>query len=115
GAKYAQRMSRSEQTGLADEFAPILAGPGASDYERYLRTDELLALQKTPEERAHHDELLFQTVHQSSELWLKLAWNEVEEATGHLRAGEIAPALRLLRRTILCLKLATDQLDMLEL
>ena len=72
---------REEQTGLADEFAPILAGPGASDYERYLRTDELLALQKTPDERAHHDELLFQTVHQSSELWLKLAGEEMELAT----------------------------------
>ena len=86
GAKYAQRMSREEQTGLADEFAPILAGPGASDYERYLRTDELLALQKTPEERAHHDELLFQTVHQSSELWLKLAGEEMELATDAPRA-----------------------------
>jgi len=107
-------VSRNEQSGLADEFAPILPGPGGSDYERYLRTDELLSLQKTEEERAHHDELLFQTVHQSSELWLKLAWSEVETATERLRAGEIAPALRLLRRTILCLRLATEQLDMLE-
>ena len=107
-------MSRRDQTGLADELAPILDGPGASDYERYLRTDELLALQKPEEERAHHDELLFQTVHQSSELWLKLAWNEVEKATEHVRAGEIAPALRLLRRSHLCLKLVTEQLDMLE-
>ena len=55
------------------ELKPILPGPGASDYERYLRTDELLALQKTPEEMVHRDERLFQTVHQSSELWLKLA------------------------------------------
>jgi tryptophan 2,3-dioxygenase len=108
-------VSRQEQTGLEDEFAPVLPGPGASDYERYLRTDELLALQKTAEERAHHDELLFQTVHQSSELWLKLAWNEVELATGHLRLGEIASALRLLRRANLALRLITDQLDMLEL
>jgi tryptophan 2,3-dioxygenase len=108
-------MSRDEQTGLADEFAPILPGPGESDYERYLRTDELLALQKTEEERSHHDELLFQTVHQSSELWLKLAWSEVEQATVHLRAGEVPPALRLLRRSCLCLKLITEQLDMLEL
>ncbi len=108
-------MSREEQTGLADEFVPILAGPGASDYERYLRTDELLALQKTPEERAHHDELLFQTVHQSSELWLKLAGEEMELATTHLGAGEIAPALRLLRRSILCFRLVTQALDMLEL
>ena len=65
-----------------DFSEPILPGKGASDYERYLRTDELLALQKTPEERAHPDELLFQTVHQSSELWLKLATSEVARATG---------------------------------
>jgi tryptophan 2,3-dioxygenase len=106
-------MSRREQTGLADEFEPVLPGPGASDYERYLRTDELLSLQKAPEERAHHDELLFQTTHQSSELWLKLAAEEVEVATEHLMRGEVAPALRLLGRAILCLKLVTDALEML--
>ncbi len=93
---------------------PILPGSAASDYERYLLTDELLALQKPEQERAHHDELLFQVVHQSSELWLKLAWNEVELATEHLERGEIAPALRLLRRSCLCLKLITEQLEMLE-
>jgi tryptophan 2,3-dioxygenase len=101
-------------TQVEDEFAPILPGKGASDYERYLRTDELLALQKTAEERIHHDELLFQTVHQSSELWLKLAWNEAEAATEHLRQREIPPALRLLRRAALCLQFITRQLDMLE-
>ena len=107
-------VSRKELTGLEDEFAPVLPGAGASDYERYLRTDELLALQKTPDEQAHRDELLFQVTHQSSELWLKLAWNEAEAAVERLRAGEIPPALRLLRRSSLCLKLITDQLDMLE-
>jgi tryptophan 2,3-dioxygenase len=69
-------------SGVEEDYSqPILPGKGASDYERYLRTDELLALQKTPEEMSHHDELLFQTVHQSSELWLKLACFEVETAT----------------------------------
>ena len=114
-AKYAQAVSREEQTGLEDELKPILPGAGASDYERYLRTDELLALQKPVEERAHHDELLFQVVHQSSELWLKLAWNEIEAGTEHLRAGEIPSTLRMLRRSVLSLKLSTGQLDMLEL
>jgi tryptophan 2,3-dioxygenase len=98
-----------------EDFAePVLPGKGASDYERYLRTDELLALQKTPDERAHPDELLFQTVHQSSELWLKLASSEVERATGHVREGDVAAALRLLRRSSLCLEFITRQLDMLE-
>src|SRR5918999_1435911 len=97
-----------------DDYAPILPGPGASDYERYLRTDELLALQKPAEERAHHDELLFQTVHQTSEIWLQLAWNEAELATRHLQAGELAPAIRLLRRSADCMKLVHAALDMLE-
>jgi tryptophan 2,3-dioxygenase len=101
-------------TETEDYTQPVLPGKGGSDYERYLRTDELLLLQKKPDERAHHDELLFQTVHQSSELWLQLAWNEVEEATKHLQAGEIPPALRLLRRANLCLQLIHAQLDMLE-
>ena len=97
-----------------DFSEPILAGEGESDYERYLNTDALLRLQKTADEWVHRDELLFQTVHQSSELWLKLAWNDVEAATAHLGDGEIAPALRLLRRSALCLRYATTQLDMLE-
>jgi tryptophan 2,3-dioxygenase len=102
-------------SGVEEDYSqPILPGPGASDYERYLRTDELLALQKTPEEAVHHDELLFQTVHQSSELWLKLAWSEVETATQHLRDHEPAAALRLLRRASDCMKIATQVLDMLE-
>ena len=108
-------MSREEQTGLENEFAPVLHGPGGSDYERYLRTDELLSLQKGPAEWGFRDELLFQVVHQSSELWLKLAATEVEQATAHLTDGEISPALRLIQRSILCLKLVTEQLDMLEL
>jgi tryptophan 2,3-dioxygenase len=97
-----------------DMRAPVLPGAGASDYERYLRTDELLALQKTPDERAHHDELLFQTVHQSSELWLKLATSEVEEAAAQLERDELAPAIRLLRRAVLCIRYITDQLEMLN-
>jgi tryptophan 2,3-dioxygenase len=97
-----------------EDYSPILPGEGESDYERYLRTDALLELQKTPDEQVHRDELLFQTVHQSSELWLKLASNEVETATGHLRVKEVAPALRLLRRASLCMQFITAQLDMLE-
>jgi tryptophan 2,3-dioxygenase len=93
---------------------PILPGEGASDYERYLRTDELLSLQKTPDEWIHRDELLFQTVHQSSELWLKLAVTEVEEATRLIGIDDHWAAIRLLRRAIDCLRIVTGALDMLE-
>lgn len=79
-------------------LSPILPGPGATDYERYLRTDELLSLQRRPEEMAHRDELLFQTIHQASELWLKLACFEVDAATAALDQNETWAAVRFLRR-----------------
>ncbi len=99
----------------ADEFQPILDGPGASDYERYLRTDELLALQKGPDEWVHRDELLFQTVHQSSELWLKHATAEVEEATRLIEVREVNAALRLLFRANHSMRYVISFLEHLEL
>jgi len=97
-----------------DYATPVLPGDGASDYERYLRTDELLALQKTPQEWVHRDELLFQTVHQSSELWLKFASSEVEEAARRFDADESWAAIRLLRRAVMALGYVTSSLEMLE-
>src|SRR6201747_2957435 len=92
------------------DLQPILPGPGASDYERYLRTDELLALQKTPEQMEHRDELLFQTVHQSSELWLKLAVFETDEAIAQIGEGELALAIRLLGRANHAVTMVTEAL-----
>ena len=71
---------------MSDLHRPILPGEAATDYERYLRTDELLALQKPVDVMAHRDELLFQIIHQTSELWLKLASVEVETASERLDA-----------------------------
>ena len=109
-ANYARAMEPESE----DYSQPILEGQGASDYERYLRTDELLALQKTPAEQVDRDELLFQTVHQASELWLKLAWTEVEEATRLIEQRALEPAERLLRRAHGCLDYVIGQLEMLE-
>jgi tryptophan 2,3-dioxygenase len=86
---------------------PVLPGTAKTDYERYLRTDELLSLQKEPGDMRHRDELLFQTIHQASELWLKLACVEVEEAIGLLDRDEIWSAVRLLRR-------GSDSLDLVQ-
>jgi tryptophan 2,3-dioxygenase len=107
-------LPRMASKATEDFSQPVLEGKGGSDYERYLRTDELLALQKTPEEAAHRDELLFQTVHQSSELWLKLAWTEAEEATKLLQERDLGGAIRLLRRSVECMRIVLSLLDMLE-
>jgi tryptophan 2,3-dioxygenase len=99
---------------MTDLSKPILPGAAATDYERYLRTDELLALQKRDDEVVHHDEHLFQAVHQASELWLKLACGEIGAATRLIAADRAAAAVRLLRRANACMPLLVDQLHMLE-
>lgn len=92
----------------------ILAGPSASDYENYIRTDELLALQPEPDTWKHPDELLFTVVHQSSELWLKLGISEGRRAIGLVDDGSYLAAARFLARTKESIDLTTDQLSMLE-
>ena len=87
---------------MDDLRKPILPGKGASDYERYLRTDELLSLQKRPEEFLHPDEMTFQVVHQASELLLKgIAWelgraheSSSRRATSRTPRGCCAAAIR---------------------
>jgi tryptophan 2,3-dioxygenase len=93
---------------------PVLPGDGVNDYARYMRTDALLALQRRPEEMVHRDELLFQTVHQTTELWLKHACFEVTAAGAAIRDGALDTASRLLGRAALGLVLVSDQLDMLH-
>ncbi len=69
-------------------------GEGKTDYEKYLRTSELLSLQKTNDEAASPDELLFQVVHQSSELWMKLLLNELERAITFINNDDLWNATR---------------------
>jgi tryptophan 2,3-dioxygenase len=107
-------MAAHEAPETEDYSQPILPGGAGSDYERYLSTDELLSLQKSEDEWVHRDELLFQVTHQSSELWLKLSWKDAEEAARLIEEGDLRGALRLLKRSSLCIRFLTPQLEMLE-
>ena len=99
---------------MEDLRKPILPGKGASDYERYLRTDDLLSLQKRPEEFLHPDELTFQVVHQASELLMKgTAW-ELDRARAHISDGDFSNAARLLRRGNYILEYPISVLHVLE-
>jgi tryptophan 2,3-dioxygenase len=93
---------------------PVLPGSSSTDYERYLRTDELLALQKPVDAMVHRDELLFQTIHQASELWLKLACFEIEGAIERIDRDETWAAVRLLRRAVAALDRVSADTGMLE-
>src|SRR4030081_268612 len=98
-----------------DEFTkPILPGKGATDYERYLRTDELLALQKPPEELLHKDEMTFLVVHQSSELLMKGAAFELGRALEALERADYGNTGRLIRRAISLLEPTIGLLHILE-
>lgn len=85
-----------------------------TDYENYIRTDELLALQKPKGARVHPDEILFQAIHQTLELWFKVALSDVDEIVTALGAGKLLRAGQLLRRISLILNVVTEQLAVLE-
>src|SRR5580698_9815050 len=99
---------------MDDLKKPILPGKGNSDYERYLRTDELLSLQKTDDELLHPDKMTFQVVHQSSEVLLKGIAFELARARTYIEAGDYANACRLIRRANQMLDYPISMLHVLE-
>jgi tryptophan 2,3-dioxygenase len=101
-------------TNSEDLRKPILPGKGTSDYERYLRTDELLTLQKAPEQLSHPDEMTFQVVHQSSELLMKGAAFELERALRHIEEEDFLNAARLIRRANIEIDYPVHMLHVLE-
>jgi tryptophan 2,3-dioxygenase len=99
---------------MDDLRKPILPGKGASDYERYLRTDELLSLQKNVAEFLHPDEMTFQVVHQASELLMKgVAW-ELDRARALIADGDFFNSAQLLRRANHMLEYPISMLHELE-
>lgn len=87
---------------------------GLTTYERYLRTDELLSLQKPEDKLAHHDELQFQVAHQVFELWWKEAAFELRTVRTLLQQYNVLEATRLLQRVIRIQHLMLENLHMLE-
>jgi tryptophan 2,3-dioxygenase len=89
-------------------------GPRESEYEKYIRTTPLLALQKPAEALVCHDELAFQIVHQVEELWMKLALHEVAHAVGLIGADRLAEAHATLARACTLVDLMSAQFKVLE-
>ncbi|MDX6748847.1 tryptophan 2,3-dioxygenase family protein [Geminicoccaceae bacterium 1502E] len=70
----------------------------ARTYGGYLALPELLACQRPVSQS--HDELLFITIHQTSELWLKLMIHELCAARERIRAGDLGPCFKMLARVV---------------
>jgi tryptophan 2,3-dioxygenase len=75
-----------------------------TDYERYIRTEELLRLQKSSDQLACEDELTFQTIHQIAELHFKLVLQYLAIAKRHMGMNEVAVTISQLRRVNLHIK-----------
>jgi tryptophan 2,3-dioxygenase len=68
----------------------------AMSYGDYLQLDAILAAQKPLSDK--HDELLFIVIHQTTELWMKLALHELRLARAEIRAEHLPPAFKALAR-----------------
>lgn len=88
--------------------------PDDTEYERYLKTAELLSLHKAPEQRSHPDELLFQSVHQVEELWMKSMIHELGEVVLACDAERLDDARRALTRVGAFGELLERQLKLFE-
>ncbi|GJM19606.1 MAG: tryptophan 2,3-dioxygenase [Phycisphaeraceae bacterium] len=71
---------------------------GDMSYAGYLGLDKLLDAQHPRSNPAHHDELLFIIIHQTTELWFKLIIHELRAAVAHVRDDELEPAFKVLAR-----------------
>ena len=65
-------------------------------YRSYLRLPELLSTQSPLSDA--HDELLFISIHQASEIWMKLCLHELRQARRNIQADILAPALKMMAR-----------------
>lgn len=85
-----------------------------TDYEKYIRTAELLALQKAPDALSCHDELQFQVVHQAHELYMKLIEHELRFACSLLNDGDPARAITTLKRVATVQRVLLHSVDLLD-
>jgi tryptophan 2,3-dioxygenase len=83
-------------------------------YNKYLRVPELIELQTCLSSPAHHDELLFITVHQAYELWFKQILHEIDAAITLMKEDRANEASQALRRIVEIEKLLIAQIHILE-
>ncbi len=97
-----------------DYSKSILNGNGGNDYEKYMGIPILLSLQKDESSMLHRFEMLFQIIHQSTELWLKLNNFELDGALLSLKHNRIQESVAYLNRASECINILINQLDILK-
>ena len=83
-------------------------------YNKYLRVPDLIGLQQCLSDPAHHDELLFITIHQAYELWFKQILHELDATIAFINEDQLTSAARVLQRVVEIEKLLIQQIHILE-
>ncbi len=83
-------------------------------YNTYLRVRDLIGLQECLSDPAHHDELLFITIHQAYELWFKQILHEIDAAVVSMNEDRAFAATRALARVVEIEKLLVTQIHIIE-
>jgi tryptophan 2,3-dioxygenase len=96
-----------------ERFYVCMHGEGRSDYETYLDTSRLLSCQKGFHELVNADELQFQIVHQSAELWMKLVAYTLLDIDEHMARRATNRVRTLLGRVHTVLRLLTAHFEVL--
>ncbi|WP_170436236.1 tryptophan 2,3-dioxygenase [Ruegeria arenilitoris] len=89
---------RPLERGIEDTLVTDFADTHRKSYGDFLQLKTLLNLQKTFQDPAQPDEMLFIIIHQVSELWLKLMHHQLVEVRRFLQQDEFGPAMKNLDR-----------------
>ena len=95
-------------------FYSLMNGQGMLDYEIYLNTQILLSCQKDFHELCNQDELQFQIVHQSVELWMKLIGYTLLNIDDYLQKEKTNRVITLFNRVHRIQRIMLQQLELLE-
>ncbi len=81
-------------------------------YGDYLKLNQVLTAQQPLSNQ--HDEMLFIVIHQSSELWLKLAGHELSSAVKNIQEGDFGHAFKVISRVKQILNQLTQSWNILS-
>src|SRR5258705_11678509 len=104
---------------MADTPDKIVADEGAQldfsqdmSYGDYLHLDEVLGAQHplSPD----HNEMLFITQHQTSELWMKLMLHELKAAREQIKRDDLSPAFKMMARVSRIMEQLVQSWDVLS-
>lgn len=89
-------------------------GKEGLSYNRYLRIDDLLNLQKLESTPPEHDEMLFIITHQAYELWFRQVLHDIGLAKSLIKDGHFLRLIHLLKRTETIFASLIKLVDVLE-